>query len=120
LRILLDHNVPVPLAPALAAFGWFVRRARDEGWDRLRNGTLLANAEAAGFAAFVTCDRNLLFQQNRSELRLALVVVSTPDWNVIRRHIAEVRGALAGIGAAEVRHVDLPRPRLRRRPPPPR
>lgn len=120
MRILLDHNVPAPLAPALTAFGWAVRRAREEGWERLRNGVLLANAEAAGFAAFVTCDRNLLFQQDRAALRLALVVISTPDWNVIKHHLAVLRGALEGIGTAEVRVVDLPRPRLRRRPPPPR
>lgn len=120
MRILLDHNVPSPLARSLAALGWAVRRARDEGWDRVRNGTLLANAEAAGFAAFVTCDRNLLFQQNRADLRLAFVVISTPDWNVIRNHVAEVEAALLGLSPSEVRHLELPRPRLRRRPPPPR
>jgi hypothetical protein len=36
------------------------------GWLGTVNGELLQRAEAAGFEAFVTADRNLEFQQNLS------------------------------------------------------
>jgi hypothetical protein len=45
------------------------------GWERLRNGKLLAAAAAAGFEAFITIDKNLKNQQNLSALPIAVLVV---------------------------------------------
>jgi hypothetical protein len=44
-------------------------------WAGRRNGDLLA-AAAAHFDVFVTVDRNLAFQQNTAQLKLAIVVLS--------------------------------------------
>ena len=46
----------------------------EAGWAGVSNGTLLRRA-AAAFDVFVTVDRNLSFQQNLSDLRIAVVVL---------------------------------------------
>jgi hypothetical protein len=45
--IFFDQATPVPIRPYLR--GHTVRTAAQQGWDRLRNGDLLAAAEDAGF-----------------------------------------------------------------------
>ena len=46
-RVLLDHNVPRPLAHMLTAFD--VKTAAECAWDKFRNGKLLDAAEENGF-----------------------------------------------------------------------
>ena len=46
------------------------------GWSGIKNGRLLALAVENGFQIFLTGDRNLSFQQNISELRLAVIVLA--------------------------------------------
>jgi hypothetical protein len=76
--ILFDHGVPAPLVPYL--IGHAVVKARERGWDRLSNGDLLAEAERAGFDVFLTADKNIRYQQNLTGRRIAIVVLSTPQW----------------------------------------
>ena len=57
LHILLDHNVPRPFRRSL--HGHLVETSEQRGWDRVRNGTLIALAQKAGFEVFVTADQNL-------------------------------------------------------------
>jgi len=52
----------------------------------LTNGELLTAAEEAGFAALVTADRNIRHQQNLSRRHVALVVLSTNAWQVLRNN----------------------------------
>jgi hypothetical protein len=54
MRILFDHSVPRGIARALP--GHFVTKAKDRGWDKLSNGSLLAAAETAGFELLLTAD----------------------------------------------------------------
>ncbi len=57
----------------------------------LRNGELLRAAETAGFEVFITTDTNLRYQQNLTERRIAIVVLSTTSWPRIRaatEHVA--------------------------------
>jgi hypothetical protein len=77
LRVLFDQGVPVPLRDHLA--GHEVRTAYELGWSTLRNGDLLAKAEAQ-FDALVTTDRNLRSQQNLSGRRIAILVLPTTSW----------------------------------------
>ena len=52
----------------------------------LKNGELLSTAETEGFAALITTDRNLRYQQNLADRRLSIVVLMTTDWRLIRQH----------------------------------
>ena len=70
-RLLLDHCVPKPLRRHLP--GWPIRTCYEEGWDALRNGELLATAEAAKFDVFITADQNLRYQQNLRARRIAII-----------------------------------------------
>jgi hypothetical protein len=72
-RILLDEQLPRQLARYLVHHD--VRTVQQESWAGLENGALLTEAEAAGFALFLTGDQNLQFQQNISKRRLGVVVL---------------------------------------------
>lgn len=82
MRIRFDNGTPRGVAAALAEHT--VEEARARGWDTLRNGELLDAAEAAGFDVFITTDRNIRYQQNVAGRRLAIVVLSTTRWRLIR------------------------------------
>jgi hypothetical protein len=79
---LFDHNVPSKLRRHL--IGHEVLTAVEMGWAELENGQLLAAAEANGFSVMVTADQNLSYQQNMTDRELALIVLSTNNWNIVR------------------------------------
>jgi hypothetical protein len=81
-KVLFDNNVPVPLRRHL--LGHEVTTARALGWHELRNGDLLTAAEGAGFEVLVTGDKRLSYQQNLTLRKLALVILPTIDWSVLR------------------------------------
>jgi len=72
MRLLLDESVPAKLRRSLSAHE--VRTVVEMGWAGFKNGKLLSLA-AAGFDAFITVDKNLPYQQNRSALPLSVVVL---------------------------------------------
>lgn len=90
--ILFDHVTPKGIARSLA--GHTVTKAKDRGWDRLTNGDLLEAAESAGFDVLVTADKNMRYQQNLEGRRIALVVLSTPQWPVVKLHLEKIAAAV--------------------------
>lgn len=113
--VLLDHNVPRGVRRILAAHD--VRTTREMGWDALTNGELLSAAEAAGFAVLVTADRNIRHQQNLAPRTLALVVLGTNVWPVLRGEGERIAEAVARAGPGSYAEVAIgPPPRPRRRP----
>ncbi len=85
-----------------------VTEARDRGWDTLSNGDLLAKAERAGFDIFLTADKNLQYQQNLAGRRMAVVVLSTPQWPVVRSHAAKVAAAINAATPGSYTEVVIP------------
>ncbi len=90
MKVLLDHSVPRPTVRLLSHHA--CRTACDEGCDLLTNGELLSAAEAAGFECLLTADTNIRYQQNLATRRIALAVLSTNTWAVIRDNAGPVRG----------------------------
>lgn len=90
--VLFDHSVPAPLSPYL--IGHMITEARTRGWDTLSNGDLLSEAERAGFDVLLTADKNIQYQQNLTGRKIALVVLSTPQWPLVRLHTAKVAAAV--------------------------
>ena len=90
--ILFDHVTPRGIAGYLP--GHTVTKAKDRGWDKLTNGNLLAEAERAGFDVLLTADKNMRYQQNLTGRRIALVVLSTPQWPVVRLHLDKIAAAV--------------------------
>lgn len=91
MRILFDQGTPVPLRQFLDTHT--VSTASEMAWDKLANGDLLAAAEKT-FDAFVTTDQNLRYQQNMAGRRLAILVLKTTSWPVIRRNASTVVAAI--------------------------
>ena len=57
-------------------------------------GELLTAAESKGFEVFVTTDTNLAYQQNLSNRKIAIVVLSTTSWPRIQKSIAAIVAAI--------------------------
>lgn len=77
MRILFDQGTPAPLREHLP--GHSVETAYEKGWSALRNGELLAKAEAE-FDLLITTDRNLRHQQDLAALRIAILVLPITSW----------------------------------------
>ncbi len=104
--VLFDHSVPAPLSPYL--IGHSVTEAKTRGWDTLSNGDLLAEAERAGFDVFVTADKNIQYQQNLSGRRIAMVVLSTPQWPLVRLHTDKIVAAVNAAKSGSYAQVQIP------------
>ena len=92
MKILFDQGTPVPLRHQLPRHT--VETAYEKGWSDLKNGDLLAHAEAEGFDILFTTDQNLRHQQNLAGRRVSVVVLMTTSWPRIREHAALVVRAL--------------------------
>ena len=84
MQALLDKNVPVQVRGFLQHHT--VDTAARRGWDTLSNGLLLDAAEKAGFDVLVTGDQAMYYEQNMAKRRIALVVLDTNRWRIIRAH----------------------------------
>ena len=92
MRVLFDHGTPAPLRHALADHQ--VATAYEHGWSGLKNGELIAAAEAGKFDVLLTTDKNLRYQQNLTGRSLAIVVLWTTSWPKIQQAIPKVRNAV--------------------------
>jgi hypothetical protein len=90
--VLFDHVTPRGIARFLSVHTVMTAKAR--GWDTLSNGDLLAAAEQAGFHVIVTADKNMRFQQNLEGRRIALVVLGTPQWPILKLHGEKIAAAV--------------------------
>ena|ERR1700683_1594515 len=106
MRVLFDQATPVPIRPFLA--GHTVSTAAHEGWDRLQNGELLDAAEAAGFEVLVTTDKNMRYQQNLGDRKIAIIVLGKQQWPELRRHVQLVFAAVNTATPGSYVYVDIP------------
>ena len=114
LRILLDKNVPVGVRRFLS--GHHVRTFVDMKWDpQLENGMLLKEAEAAGFDVMMTSDQNIPYQQNLTSRKLALVVLGSNIWPIVRDHSATIRAKVEAVRPGSHEFIEMPLPPKRRR-----
>jgi hypothetical protein len=106
MRVLFDHSVPAPLIRFLSAHS--VTKAKDRGWDKLGNGDLLNAAEEAGFDVLLTADKNIRYQQNLEGRRIALVVLGTPQWPLVKRHAEEIANVTDAASPGSYVEVEIP------------
>lgn len=76
MKILLDECIDCRLAREFV--GYEVKTVPQMGWTGIKNGQLLALAEAE-FDVFITVDRNLSFQQNLPQFNIAVIVLQAPS-----------------------------------------
>ena len=104
MKILFDQGTPAPLRHTLRSH--LVSTAFEMGWARMRNGDLLAAAEAS-FDAFVTTDQNLRYQQNLGDRRVAIVVLCTTSWPKIEAKLPEIVAAIDGLSPGDFVELDF-------------
>ena len=105
MRILFDHNTPLPLRRYLLEHA--VDTANEKGWSELINGDLLDNAEKEGYEILITADQSMSYQQNISRKHIAVVVLLSNRWPDVRTRIDEIRTALEEVQQGEVREVAI-------------
>jgi hypothetical protein len=108
MRILFDQGTPVPLRHYLADHN--VGISADLGWERLRNGELLAVAENAGYDLLLTTDKNIRYQQNLKNRMIAIVVIGHSQWPTLEPYVQRVVEAVNGAVPGSYAEVDIPRP----------
>jgi hypothetical protein len=91
-KVLFDQNVPRDLVRYLSAHK--VTRSAELGWQELKNGDLLDEAQDKGFEVMVTAGRNLAYQQNLDNRRVAIVVLPSGNWPAVKAQIIEVVQAI--------------------------
>ena len=106
MKIILDESTPQKLRLLIdsrhtVVTTWF------QGWSGLQNGALLAAAEDAGFDLFITADQELSYQQNLTGRRIAMLVLSTNNWTVIKEQVAEITAAIDAATPGSFAFVDI-------------
>jgi predicted nuclease of predicted toxin-antitoxin system len=106
MRVLFDNGTPRGLARFLV--GHNVVEARTRGWEELANGELITAAEQAGFEVLVTTDKNIRYQQNLIDRKLALVVLGHSQWPMVRLVAATITAAVDVAASGSYVEVDVP------------
>jgi Zn-dependent M28 family amino/carboxypeptidase len=78
-----------------------------QGWSGLKNGALLAAAEEAGFDLFMTADQDPGYQQNLTGRHIALLVMSTNNWGVVKAQMAKIASAIDAATPGSFIFVDI-------------
>ena len=106
-RVLFDHNLPHKLRTSLGALGNHeIVTASYLGWAELKNGELLRAAEENGFEIFVTGDRSLVYEQNLTGRRLAIVALSTNNWPIVKHRVSQILAAIDSAIPGSFQEVD--------------
>ena len=114
MHIVFDKNVPVGVRRFLSKHD--VRTFVEMRWHpQLENGELLKAAEASGFDVMVTSDQNIRYQQNLTTRKLALVVLGSNIWPVVRDHGAAIAAEVDAATPGSYQFIEMPLPPKRRR-----
>jgi len=107
MKIILDESVPQKLR-LLIEGSHTVVTTWYQGWSGLKNGELLNAAEEAGFDLFITADQELTYQQNLTGRKMALLVLSTNNWDFVKASIGEIKGAIHAVTPGSYTEVEIP------------
>jgi hypothetical protein len=97
-KVLLDENLAHRLRKNLGAHQ--VVTVSYKGWSGLKNGELLRKAENDGIEVFLTGDQTLAYEQNLTGRTIAIVALSSVEWDILKHHlpliVAAIDSALPG------------------------
>jgi hypothetical protein len=72
------------------------------------NGELIAAAEEAGFDLLITTDKNMRYQQNLTNRKIAFVVLGNQQWPLLRRYVDRVVAAVNAVTPGSYCEVEIP------------
>ena len=111
-RILLDEGVPIGVRRLIRDAD--VQTVAEIGWAGLTNGDLINAAEGVAFDVIVTCDQSMRYQQNLTDRRVAIVVLTTNHWDTIRANSEGISPAIDAATIGSFNIAPMPRPARRR------
>ena len=82
---------------------------------QIEDGELLRVAEASRFDVMVTSDQNIRYQQNLTGRKLALVVLGSNIWPVVRDHGAAIAAKVDAATPGSYEFIEMPLPPKPRR-----
>lgn len=106
MRVLLDHNIPVPIMPLL--IGHEVDSTRALHWDLLRNGRLIAAAETSGFQVLLSGDKKMISQYTNLTFSIGIVLVGNTTVDVLTAYLSDVLQAIAQSTSGVLTVVPMP------------
>ena len=77
-----------------------------KGWSGLKNGDLLRVAKQSSIQVFVTGDRTLKYEQNLSGRQLAIVVLSSIELPILRKHLPAIIAAIESAVPGTLQSID--------------
>lgn len=92
MKVLLDENLAHRLRKNLGAHEVFT--VKYKGWTGLKNGELLRAAEEDGIEVFLTGDQTLAYEQNLRGRSIAVVALSSVEWEIIRQKLPLIVAAI--------------------------
>ena len=88
-----------------------VRTLTEMKWPaRLENGELLKAAETEGFDVMVTSDQNIRYQQNLTGRNLAMVVLGSNIWPIVRSHGPAIAAKVDAAEPGSYDFIEMPLP----------
>lgn len=106
MKILFDNGTPKPIAASLV--GHEVTFSRQIGWHQLENGELIQQAEAAGYDLLLSTDKNIRYQQNLANRKIAIVVLSNQQWPVLRSYLDRIAAAINASLPGTYTEIEIP------------
>jgi hypothetical protein len=106
-KILLDENLAHRLRENLGPHEVFT--VSYKGWAGLKNGELLRTAENDGIEVFLTGYQTLTHEQNLTGRSIAIVALSSVEWDILKRHLPLIVGAIENALPGSFQAVDCGR-----------
>jgi predicted nuclease of predicted toxin-antitoxin system len=108
MKVLIDHCMDWRLKRFFP--GHTVQAAADLGWDILRNGLLLDQAQAAGFDILLTVDKGFRHQQNLAGRPISVVLMRVGDTRLpaLVALVPEVVALLPTVQPGQLYEVQMP------------
>ena len=75
---------------------------------RLKNGELRRQAEQAGYDVLLTTDKNIRYQQNLFDRKIAIVVLGYQQWPNVRLHLDRIAAAISAATPGSYTEVEIP------------
>jgi hypothetical protein len=105
-KAVLDEGVPDDIIAPLQRLGAEVEPFR-EVWRAFANGVLLRAIEQAGYDLLLTNDKNMGFQLNLRNLRIAIIALPVNRADILIARIADVLDTMRNVKAGQAVWIGL-------------
>ena len=98
MKVIIDECVPRVVKSRLPERG--ITTVQEMGWSGIKNGELLKLVEVQ-FDVFVTSDKNLRYQQNLADRKLAIVLLPSNQVPVVVSLLSEIDEAIGNVNPGD-------------------